>query len=229
MRPEPVNSEDIHCDCANEDGCCDGFEDDCTCFKNGAGCASTCTCTNCNNYRNTLPSFFGKEGVRASLCFRQWLDEFAADGRPLDLKSPAVQEHLRSILFGVREGDLDAKRISDIFKYESYEKKVFQLGKDWVKPGVTGDERSSLLQALFRAAFGEDPEESFKVFFYSFSRESWQQVDCTSHCEICGECNDRREWHCKVCDVCTYCISIPCQGCGGVSDSYADYKKYGNN
>jgi hypothetical protein len=130
------------------------------------------------------------------------------------------------MLFSVNEGDLNAEPTPDVFKHDDYDKNLFQLGKDWARPGVTEEERSSLLKVLFRAAFGVDPEKGYKEYFYSFCRDSWQQDSCTSHCEICGECNDWREWHCKVCNVCTYGVSLPCEGCGGVSETYAQMQRY---
>jgi len=171
-----------------------------------------------------LESFFGKEGVRASPCFRQWLDKSAKSRKPVDLKNPAVQETFRSMLFGVKNGDLNAKPKDDMFLDDFYDQDLFQLGQNWIKPGVTEEERMLLLKALFISAFGEDPAKGYKAWFYSFCRKSWQQDSCTSHCEICGECNDWREWHCKVCNACTYGVSLPCEGCGGVSETYAAMK-----
>lgn len=46
------------------------------------------------------------------------------------------------------------------------------------------------------------------------------QNDCAQHCSVCGECMDWREWHCGSCKKCSYGISLPCRGCGGVSNTY---------
>ncbi|KAI1323083.1 hypothetical protein F5Y16DRAFT_353459 [Xylariaceae sp. FL0255] len=48
----------------------------------------------------------------------------------------------------------------------------------------------------------------------------WEQGNCTRHCPACRERVHWREWHCGVCNKCTYGITIPCHGCGGVSNSY---------
>jgi hypothetical protein len=70
------------------------------------------------------------------------------------------------------------------------------------------------IQALLRDGLAD--EEGMR--YYSFCRGQWEQGDCTWHCRDCGECNDWREWHCGKCKKCTYGVSIPCQGCGGVSE-----------
>ncbi|KAI0198320.1 hypothetical protein F4808DRAFT_436606 [Astrocystis sublimbata] len=49
---------------------------------------------------------------------------------------------------------------------------------------------------------------------------AWVDDNSTSHCPVCRECADWREWHCKTCKKCTYGLSLPCQGCGGVSNMY---------
>jgi hypothetical protein len=95
------------------------------------------------------------------------------DGKPLDLKSPAVQEHLRSMVFGVKEGDLNAEPTPDEFQDDFYDEDLYQLGKDWNKDGITADDRQSLLEQLFRAAFGEDPETPHKQHYYSFCQDCW--------------------------------------------------------
>jgi hypothetical protein len=110
-----------------------------------------------------LESFVGKEGVQASPCFRQWLDKSAKGRKPVDLKSPAVQETFRSMVFGVKNGDLNAKPKDDMFLEDFYDQDLSQLGQDWVKPGVTEEERMLLLKALFISAFGEDSANIYET------------------------------------------------------------------
>jgi len=63
----------------------------------------------------------------------------------LTWKSPAVQENFRSMVFGVKNGDLNAKPMDDMFLEDFYDQDLFQLGQDWVKPGVAEEERMFLL------------------------------------------------------------------------------------
>jgi hypothetical protein len=137
-----------------------------------------------------------------------------------------MQEKLRSILMGVNAGDWDAKPRGDAFA-DFMDKDQAKLAEDWVKPGVTRDEKESLMRTVFRKGLATDEDGRAGMLFYSFCRRCWEQDSCTSHCSRCGECNDWREWHCKVCDTCTYGISLPCEGCGGVSESYHDAKQFG--
>src|SRR3979411_3141835 len=88
-----MKSEDIRYAYTNEDSFCDGFENDCTCYKNGTCCATSCAYINCKNFLHSL-IVFRKRRFSSKPYFRQWLDRYAADGKPLDLRSPAVQEHI---------------------------------------------------------------------------------------------------------------------------------------
>ncbi|KAI1172798.1 hypothetical protein F4777DRAFT_488148 [Nemania sp. FL0916] len=49
---------------------------------------------------------------------------------------------------------------------------------------------------------------------------AWESSENTWHCPVCRECMDWREWHCGNCKKCAYGVSIPCDGCGGVSEMY---------
>lgn len=77
----------------------------------------------------------------------------------------------------------------------------------------------ALQQELNRMAFTRSHD---KDVFYSFCRPRphWQSAEQTSHCDACGECMDWREWHCGECNKCVYGVSLSCEGCGGVSETY---------
>ena len=81
------------------------------------------------------------------------------------------------------------------------------------------------MQALFRYGLGVDVTCYRDRYFYSFCRGAWEEKSHTWHCQVCHECNDWREWHCGKCKKCTYGISIPCNECGGVSDSWQEMKE----
>lgn len=76
--------------------------------------------------------------------------------------------------------------------------------------------------------------DGFPEFVWSFCRDynydddvpgSWTQESNTWHCEVCKECQDWRDWHCAACNKCTYGLSLPCDGCGGVSHMFHEMKK----
>lgn len=86
------------------------------------------------------------------------------------------------------------------------------------------------INKLLRYGLFNDPE-NVGEYYYSFCRGTsrydpngsigtWEQDSCTWHCPVCKECNDWREWHCGKCKKCTYGVSIPCEGCGGVSEMF---------
>ena len=57
-----------------------------------------------------------------------------------------------------------------------------------------------------------------EVYWFSFC---WNEVVSDSHtwhCEQCKTCRDWREWHCETCNTCSYGVSLPCDGCGAMSD-----------
>lgn len=87
---------------------------------------------------------------------------------------------------------------------------------EWVRPNRTPERRKEMVDELLVFGFGSHET------FYSFCTKRWEDVTNASHCASCGECNDWREWHCGRCNRCTYGISIPCEGCGGVSISFHD-------
>lgn len=161
---------------------------------------------------NNLGTVFGEEHgkLRASPCFAHYL--IKNKGR-IDI------EDLRCKLMGVRRGDLTSAPMDDAFD-ENFNYEPAKWKDRRINSIAAGDEapKEPHIQALLRNGLAD--EEGMR--YYSFCRGQWERGDCTWHCRDCGECNDWREWHCGKCKKCTYGVSIPCQGCGGVSELYND-------
>ena len=109
----------------------------------------------------------------------------------------------------------------DVFHEEGFDDTVRAWKDRWVAGFPNEAERAAHIRALFKYGLGtEDDGDAYRRFFYSFCREAWEQNSSTWHCRSCGSCKDWREWHCGRWNECTYGVSIPCEGCGGVSHSY---------
>jgi len=86
--------------------------------------------------------------------------------------------------------------------------------------------RKLLAQRLVRFVFTDDRDilgtggSPSWGWWYSSCRSAWVEDQNCSHCWVCKECMDWREWHCKVCNKCQYGVSLTCEGCGGVSGGY---------
>jgi hypothetical protein len=123
---------------------------------------------------------------------------------------------------GVEEDSpLRSKPNGDVFK-ENYSKEMFAFAKEWVKTSVSKERRKELVDILLIYGLGIDEDDKSVVdgYFFSFCGGAWVQDTNARHCASCDDCMDWREWHCKKCNKCTYGLSIPCGGCGGVSDMY---------
>lgn len=133
---------------------------------------------------------------------------------------------LGSILMGTPEGDMDSMPKGDAFQdgFDLYLQEWAAAWKDMSADNKPAHIRKLILYGLFNPCEGDGLPETgaWRSYYYSFCRKYWEQDSCTWHCKVCKECNDWREWHCKECKQCTYGISIPCEGCGGVSSSYHD-------
>ncbi|CAD6442920.1 cce0648c-b097-42e2-b6e1-e502cac62b8c [Sclerotinia trifoliorum] len=195
--------------CSCKGGCANG---QCECSKNSFSCGPDCKCTSCANYLNRLALFFGEQRLRATNCFASWMK---AQGPDLDLDSAYTQEELRSTIMGVDEKKYYDKPEGSIF-YDGSDEEIQELGKTWLK-AKTEAERKPIRMALFKKAFLEDG-----VHFFSFCSGAWEESRSTDHCPICDECNDWRDWHCIDCGKCQFGISMPCEGCDGVSNGYHD-------
>ncbi|KAF2497825.1 hypothetical protein BU16DRAFT_326169 [Lophium mytilinum] len=194
--------------------CTTGCTTRCSCFKNRAGCGGKCTCTSCANVLNRLPAFFGEEGVTASPCFVDWIKK---TDKKVDLTDSEFVELIRSTIFQVRKGDMVKPPQDDIFE-EGMIGSLHELADAWVDPGATPQMKEDAMRAILREGLGVE-SEGFRMYYYSFCRNTSVQDDCTSHCATCGDCMDWREWHCNTCKKCTYGVSLPCK-CGGVSSMY---------
>ena len=120
----------------------------------------------------------------------------------------------------VSPGDTVSAPRGDAFEeWADYD--LHEWKEKWVRDIANGGDQKAKekhWQALLRYGLGDNQG----IWFYSLCRGQWVEDHCTWHCRVCGECNDWREWHCGKCDKWTYGVSIPCEGCGGVSDSYND-------
>lgn len=167
---------------------------------------------------NNLGAIFGEEHskLRATPCFAQYLDK---NHDRVDV------EDLRCKLMGVRRDDITSAPMGDAFD-EDCDYKLAEWKQKWVNGIATSDEgaKNAHIKALLRHGLVDERS----MWYYSFCRGSrgnqgmLVQDSCTWHCRDCGECNDWREWHCGKCKECTYGVSIPCQGCGGVTEMHND-------
>lgn len=214
----PKGPNDSKLTCACKTGC----SRSCKCSKNGAGCSESCKCTLCTNPLNALPALFGEEGVRAKPCFDTWVKKQSRGRRPFDLRSTATHDNLLRLLLGL--GPLDpiaSKPTYEEFEDPDLDEDLFDWGTEWSNPKLGENEREGLKKRLFRIALGEC-EDSYLESSFSFCAKGWHQDNRASHCRVCGTCHDWREWHCSACNKCTYGLTLPCKGCGGVSESYFD-------
>ncbi|KAM0148572.1 hypothetical protein ACHAQE_009770 [Botrytis cinerea] len=195
--------------CSCDTGCANGR---CECSKNSFSCGPNCKCASCGNYLNKFALFFGEPRLRATNCFASWMK---AQGPDLDLDSAFTQEELRSNIMGVDEKKYYDAPQGPVFS-DGSNPEIQQLGEKWLE-ARTEAERKPIRIKLFRKAFVEDGEH-----FFSFCSGGWEEFNCTVHCSVCDECNDWRDWHCKDCGKCSYGVTLPCDGCGGVSNGYHD-------
>lgn len=142
----------------------------------------------------------------------------------MDLTDEEVREELRCMLMDVEgHSAVNAKPNGDVFE-GNYNEELGAWAKEWVKTSATAKRRKELVDVLLIAGLGidDDNKKIMEGHYFSFCRGSgrWVQDNTTKHCGRCGECRDWREWHCKKCNRCNYGVSIPCDGCGGVSDMY---------
>lgn len=159
-----------------------------------------------------------------------------------DLNNTDTIEMLRSKCMGVLKGDTMAKPSDDVFLYDEYYPQMSNLAKQvrvyislayvqQVDISFSGlcRTRHQLSETQWRRSFLE-PHLEKRMMVTSLSSfpsvGAAGQSHCTDHCCPCGECMDWREWHCKVCNQCTYGVSIPCDGCGGGSGTYHECLNY---
>ncbi|KAI0102211.1 hypothetical protein GGR51DRAFT_550657 [Nemania sp. FL0031] len=214
---------------------------DCVCSKAGIGCNETCACRDACGNRITqarMDEFFGKtaNGEPHALhpCFVTQLqkipdttfDQLTRDSLFFCLKEKLLEE--------LTEFDNDLKDWQE--KWDEFETMSSDPTADHT---LLGNRKVELQHTLL--GMGLLRARHYQYFFsfcrggggwggwgYSGARRfeqpilngSWVQDNCTWHCPVCRECNDWREWHCRTCNKCTYGVSIPCSGCGGVSNMY---------
>lgn len=130
-------------------------------------------------------------------------------------KAAVDTERLRCRLMGVRPGDNTTAPSDDVFD-EFFHDELHEWKKQWIDASLE-KQKKELVHRPLRHGLADEQ----RMFWYSFCRDAWVQDDCTWHCVDCGECNDWCEWHCVKCRKCTYGVSLPCEGCGGVTGTRA--------
>ena len=210
--------------------CTDHCTTRCACRKLGSGCSTSCQCAGnwqCKNQLNDLAVLFGVEPdlerpLRATPCFTRYL---ASKNGP-DLKTVDIQI-LRRRMMGLKGRDVNYIPKGEVFHEDGFDDRLRAWKDRWVAGFQNEVEKTAHVRALFKYGLGTaDDGDGYRSFFYSFCRGGWEQDSCTWHCRTCGECKDWREWHCGRCNECAYGVSIPCDGCGGVSDSYDPNERY---
>ena len=176
----------------------------CKCAKSGAGCGPACGCQTseekrCLNKMNAIATELGMEGKTATACTTTYV------------LSQKRDIHLQQLREQVEKGNL-----ADAVDWDVFLEKWSSRKKDLTEAELPEHFNKLLRYALFGHAGGEE----HGLFFFSWCRKAWDDDNCTWHCPVCMECNDWREWHCSKCKKCSYGVSIPCEGCGGVSNTY---------
>lgn len=246
--PPPASSTSCRCGAANarKQACVL-----CACSKWGYRCRpDLCGChggASCHNPFNhvDMPALFGPAPVVLHGCFVGWVrrkrgqKRHAAaaaanrtltgggDERPLgfDQHHLITAQHLFDLaLAGVEaEGGFECLDDDADERYRAWRVRWDALPADERRDG--GSARGlALQQELNRMAFTRGDWPDHEVF-YSFCRPwpHWESTAHMSHCDECGECMDWREWHCGTCNKCVYGVSLACESCGGVSDTYHDF------
>lgn len=152
-------------------------------------------------------------------CFISWV---------LKLKAPRPENITAKWLFD-RIQSSNHKDIEDVHPQSEYEEwRARWLALPTTASGpVDSPEKMKLMQDLVRQAFHVTHDKD-RDYFFSLCRGSyqgfgsWQEDMHTWHCRACGECMDWRGWHCGKCNKCAYGVSLPCDGCKGVCDTYHD-------
>lgn len=196
----PPTSAPAKCRCkaTTRKGLCKGS---CACKKWGYSCnSSTCGCAaGCENHMTVLPQLFGDPAVRPNACLVTWL---STRGRGVDALGLA-----NLVMYAYNEAD-DPNEESEIRLAHG----------QWKQEGQKPENPENMLlisQRINRLAFTQSNWD-----WFSICRDTWTSNSHTTHCWECRECMDWTEWHCITCNKCQYGLSIPCSGCGGVSDMY---------
>lgn len=107
----------------------------------------------------------------------------------------------------------------DIFKdYMSDEMAAWAA--EWVDPSLATERREEMIDNLLTTGLGVDSEDSIADgSFYSFCRKAGRRIHKQAIALLV-----ENAWIGGSGIKCTYGVSIPCGGCGGVSDSYHDMK-----
>ncbi|KAJ6488986.1 hypothetical protein C8R45DRAFT_1213575 [Mycena sanguinolenta] len=200
---------DAICNCKSASACKTAR---CGCHKSGVACHDGCACTKpsraagteCNNKMGDLAYIFGDD----------------PEDRPARLSgcliSKIMSENVKKpdgarVWWGSVKGKIweDSRRRADSeegYLWESPDDAAMARAQAY--GALSEDEKAALKRRSFKHWFGTD-----SYYFYSFCRDSIQQIDCTSHCSVCNACVPWRYWHCRICNKCTYGLNLPCSNC----------------
>ncbi|KAK5688788.1 hypothetical protein LTS10_000766 [Elasticomyces elasticus] len=194
--------------------CTSGCKPQCGCIRGGHGCSERCKCKgDCNNRIGKPVRELGHPNLVTTPCFREMISQ----------KDYTIDQ-LRSLLMGTPVGDMVSDPQADAFQEDFSDEYLLEWAAAW-KTMDTRDKpahvRKLVMFGLFEPCEGDGLPEC-RSWFFSGCRGFWEDESCTWHCKVCKECNDWKEWHCRNCKKCTFGVTIPCEGCGGVSDTYHD-------
>ena len=199
--------------------CTTGCKGSCRCKNGGVGCNEKCGCSTSSRCMNKLNQLdrIKKELKAEHLTFKPCFVSYASK---------------KFINLNVIRKEMQAG--GDCWEYDSYL-------KSWkeTRDKLTDENEKSahihklLLFALFGHISEEDGPHHCSTYEYSFcrggggalfeddgSRGLWTDSINSWHCPVCKECGSWRDWHCRKCKKCTYGVSLPCDGCGGVTHDY---------
>jgi hypothetical protein len=204
QRPPPSpDFATLKCRCkiGAKKGPCNGT---CACKKWGSVCSTSCGCSAlCANPFTQLRELFGESepSIQPNACFTTWLPSNRIEA--VTLAELILAHHSESLSGFASESEQELDKLHERWR-------TIQ-GTVPSKP----EQRLVLAQEINRYGLSEN-----SGYWFSFCRNTWVSDTCTSHCRECRECMDWREWHCGKCNKCRYGLSLPCEGCGGVSDTY---------
>ena len=147
--------------------------------------------------------------VRASLCFKKYLNLNPRTPRPLDAQSLEAK-----VLRDSEAWRLDPLLVS------------FRQDFHWLDGHENTFTRKDLMKILMTYAMGtdDDPPDRFRdaltspnSYTWSFCKDKWVPRHRTVHCKYCDVCYDLA-WHRKDCATCKAGRGLACDGCGGWSE-----------
>ncbi|KAJ7183714.1 hypothetical protein C8R46DRAFT_1209867 [Mycena filopes] len=174
----------------------------CGCHKGGFACKATCACARpggaCHNNMRDLTYIFATPAHRPAALSPCLISKIMKE----NAKKP---DGARIWWDGVKDAIWE-----DILRSRGREEYIWADAADAANAQGYGGLSAAEQIALKRRGFKHWLGSQSCGFFYSFCRDSLEQGDCT---QVCFVCRDWREWHCKLCNKCTYGLTLPCGNC----------------